>query len=108
MLRQSGHWQRMDPLPLRRGQRIWLGRRLLTQASPYPTHRVLYWQPGEDKPWFLATNLLDERAPLRRYRRRMWLEQMFGDMKKHGLDLEASHLRHFLRLSRLTLMVCLL
>jgi hypothetical protein len=38
----------------------------------------------------------------------MWIEEMFGDMKKHGFDLEASHLRHFLRLSRLTLAVCLL
>ena len=33
---------------------------------------------------------------------------MFGDMKIPGFDLEASHLRHFLRLSRLTLAVCLL
>jgi len=33
---------------------------------------------------------------------------MFGDLKKHGFDLEMSHLRHFLRLSRLTLAVCLL
>ena len=33
---------------------------------------------------------------------------MFGDLKKHGFDLEASHLRHFLPLSRLTLAVCLL
>jgi hypothetical protein len=56
----------------------------------------------------LATNLLDPRASLRLYRRRMWIEEMFGDMKKHGFDLEASHLRHFLRLSRLTLAVCLL
>ena len=56
----------------------------------------------------LATNLLDPRAVLRLYRRRMWIEEMFGDMKKHGFDLEASHLRHFLRLSRLTLAVCLL
>jgi hypothetical protein len=38
----------------------------------------------------------------------MWIEEMFGDMKKHGFDLEASRLRHFLRLSRLTLAVCLL
>jgi hypothetical protein len=37
----------------------------------------------------------------------MWIEEMFGDMKKHGFDLQASHLRHFLRLSRLTLAVCL-
>ena len=38
----------------------------------------------------------------------MWLEEMFGDMKGHGFDLEATYLRHFLRLSRLTLAVCLL
>ncbi len=33
---------------------------------------------------------------------------MFGDMKKHGFDLESTMLRHFLRLSRLTLAVALL
>jgi hypothetical protein len=90
------------------GHLVWVGRVLLTQASPYPTHLVLFWKPGEPKPWYLATNLLDPRAVLRLYRRRMWIEEMFGDMKKHGFDLEASHLRHFLRLSRLTLAVCLL
>ncbi len=108
MLRGSGKWQRLDQLPLLKGQLLWMGRVLLTRASPYPTHLVLYWQPGEAKPWFLATNWLDPRAVLRLYRRRRWIEEMFGDMKKHGFDLEASHLRHFLRLSRLTLAVCLL
>jgi hypothetical protein len=108
MLRGTGRWQRIDQLNLLKGQLLWIGRVLLTRASPYPTHLVLYWQPGEVKPWFLATNLLDPRASLRLYRRRMWIEEMFGDMKKHGFDLEASHLRHFLRLSRLTLAVCLL
>jgi len=33
---------------------------------------------------------------------------MFGDLKRHGFDLESTHLRHFLRLSRLTLAVALL
>jgi hypothetical protein len=33
---------------------------------------------------------------------------MFGDIKGHGFNLEDSHLRHFLRLSRLTLAVVLL
>jgi len=108
MLRGTGKWQRLDHFGLQKGQPIWIGRLLLTQASAYPTHLVLYWQAGEAKPWFLATNLLDPRAALRLYRRRMWIEEMFGDMKQHGFDLEASHLRHFLRLSRLTLAVCLL
>ena len=33
---------------------------------------------------------------------------MFGDFKKHGFDLESTMLRHFLRLSRLTLAVAYL
>ena len=49
--------------------------------------------------------LLTLREALRTYKRRMWIEEMFGDFKKHGFDLESSHLRHFLRLSRLTLLV---
>jgi hypothetical protein len=36
----------------------------------------------------------------------MWIEELFGDLKKHGFDLESTRLRHVLRLSRLTLMVC--
>jgi hypothetical protein len=42
------------------------------------------------------------------YKRRPWIEEMFGDMKGHGFDLEATMLRSFLRLSRLTLAVAFL
>lgn len=108
MLKGTGVWMRLDSLPLDKGQPIWIGHVVLTQASAHPTHLTLFWQRNEKKPWLLATNLLDPRVTLRLYRRRMWIEEMFGDMKKHGFDLEASHLRHFLRLSRLTLAVCLL
>jgi hypothetical protein len=38
----------------------------------------------------------------------MWIEEMFGDLKRHGFDLESTMLRHFERLSRLTLAVALL
>jgi hypothetical protein len=108
MLRQTGRWQRLDSRPWDKGQPIWMGNVVLTQTSPHPTHLGLYWQRGEKKPWLLATNLRDPRATLRLYRRRRWIEEMFGDLKKHGFDLEASHLRHFLRLARLTLAGCLL
>jgi len=36
------------------------------------------------------------------------IEEMYGDFKKHGFDLERTMLRHFLRLSRLTLAVAIL
>ena len=38
----------------------------------------------------------------------MWIEDLCGDMNKHGFDLDCTHLRHFLRLSHLTLVVYLL
>ena len=36
------------------------------------------------------------------------IEEMYGDFKKHGFDLELTMLRHFQRLSRLTLAVAIL
>jgi hypothetical protein len=36
------------------------------------------------------------------------IEEMFGDLKKHGFDLESTMLRDFMRLSRLTLAVAFL
>lgn len=95
-------------MPIVPGESRWLGRVVLTAASPFPTHLVLHWQRGQKDPWYLATNLLCPQAAVRLYSRRMWIEEMFGDMKKHGFDLENTHLQHFLRLSRLTLVVCLL
>ncbi len=102
------HWQRLDSLPMRPGMMLWLGRVVLTRASAYPTNLVVYWARSEKEPWYLATNLPGPHGAIRLYRRRMWLEETFGDLKGHGFDLEATHLRHFLRLSRLTLAVCLL
>lgn len=38
----------------------------------------------------------------------MWIEELFAHLKGQGFDLESSHLRTFLHLSRLTLAVALL
>ena len=74
----------------------------------FPVNMLAHWKVGEKDPWCLATNLPDPQITLRFYKRRMWIEEMFGDMKKHGFDLECTMLRHFLRLSRLTLAVAIL
>jgi hypothetical protein len=118
VLRQPGRYvvqiygakqfQSIDDLPLEPGETRWLGWVVLTEKSAYPTHLVLHWEPGYKQPWYLATNQPEPRKALRLYRRRMWLEEMYGDLKGHGFDLEASHLRHAARLNRLTLAVCLL
>jgi len=101
-------WQRLGDLIHHPGQSIWLGPALLTAEYAHPVNLLLHWKVGEDEPWLLATSLLSRRDTLRAYRRRMWIEEMFGDLKGNGFDLESTHLRHFARLSRLTLAAALL
>jgi len=101
-------WQPLGSLLHRAGQRRWLAQVPLTQLHAHPTNLLLHWQSGETEPWLLATNLPDERTARMAYRRRMWIEEMFGDFKKHGFDLASTHLCHFGRLSRLTLAVSML
>jgi len=101
-------WKPFGSHILKAGQRVWLGKQTFSQTHLYPVNLLAYWQPGEKEPWLLATNLPDLQIALRFYKRRMWIEEMFGDLKKHGFDLEASMLHSFLRLSRLTLAVAFL
>jgi len=104
---QNG-WQAFGRYIQKPGQSIWLGNGLLTIKAIYPVNLLVHWKHGEKQPWYLVTNLPDRLMALRFYKRRMWIEEMFGDMKKHGFDLEQTMLRHFQRLSRLTLAVALL
>ena len=104
----ASDWRRFGDLVEKPGQSNWLGCGLLTFKHAHPTNLLAHWKKGEKEPWLLATNLPSRRETLFAYRRRMWIEEMFGDMKSNGFDLESTHLRHFLRLSRLTLAVVLL
>jgi hypothetical protein len=101
-------WKSFGGYIQKAGQSFWLGRTELSQTHMYPANLLVHWKPGEKEPWCLATNLPDLQIALRFYKRRMWIEEMFGDMKKHGFDMECSMLHSFLRLSRLTLAVAFL
>jgi hypothetical protein len=110
LVKKNGNssFQRLDSLVSKSGQRVWLPKCALTAKHGYTVNLVAFWKPGEKEPWFLATNCDCLNSGLRAYKRRMWIEEMFGDFKGNGFDLESTHLRHFLRLSRLTLAVSLL
>lgn len=101
-------WRDFDSFVDQAGQSVWLGKGCLSESGIYPVNLLVHWELGEKEPWCLATNLPDQQMSLKYYARRMWIEEMFGDLKKHGFDLESTMLRHFLRLSRLTLAVVLL
>jgi hypothetical protein len=101
-------WQAFGSLLTRAGQSVWLAAARLTRKHARQVNMLAHWAEGEKQPWLLASRVPNRRAALCAYRRRMWLEELFGDLKGHGFDLECSHLRHFARLSRLTLAVVLL
>lgn len=103
---QQQQWRALGDLIERRGETKWLERARLTQLHAHETNLVLHWQKGEKEPWLLATKLPTPKEALKGYRRRrMWIEAMFADFKRQGFDLESTHLRHFGKLSRLTLAV---
>jgi len=105
---QGQLWQRLASLITDPGQIRWLENALLTQQHRHQCNLLAWWKKGEKEPWFLATNLPSWQKAKRYYSIRMWIEEMFADLKGLGFDLERSRLRHFLRLSRLTLAVALL
>ena len=101
-------WIALGSLLTKAGQSLWLGPRQLTQLHAYPTNVLAHWKIGEKEPWLLATNLPTLQEALKAYERRMWIEEMFGDLKDNGFDLESTHLRSVFKLHRLTFVVVLL
>lgn len=110
LVRASGRapWLPFGRLLAQAGERVWWPHARLTARFDYGVNLLADWAPGEPQPWLLSTNLATPGATARAYRRRMWTEELFGDLKGHGFDLESTHLNQFQRLSRLTLWVALL
>lgn len=104
----AGIWRSFRSLIDRPGTSVWVGSALLTLKHQLPANLLAYWESTEDDPWLLATNLPNQCQAIKAYKRRMWIEEMHGDLKDHGFSLEDSHLHSFTRLSRLTLAAVLL
>ncbi len=101
-------WCDLASLVTGRDQVAWYEHAIVTLTHLHHTHLVTYWATDEKEPWLLMTNLPDAYSALKAYRCRMWTEEMFGDWKDHGVQLEETHLRGSARLSRLVFLVALL
>ena len=86
---------------------IWYDHAIVTVKHLYHANLLAYWDAHEKEPWLLMTNLTEAHITLRVYRKRMWIEEMFGDWQGHGVDIEKTHLRRCSRLSRLVFLVAL-
>ncbi len=101
-------WMPLGDFITKTGQKQWLGQCHLTKTHAFNTNLYIEWREGEKDAWLLTTNLETKHKTVQAYNRRMWIEEMFGDMKRNGFDLECAKLKHFNRLSRMTLAVVLL
>lgn len=101
-------WFPIGQLSVTPGQTLVVGWVWLAKTNPYGlTWLVIHWAKGEKAPWILASDMPEVETVIRAYRCRMWIEEMFGDLKRHGFDLQATHLRDEDRIERLMLAVCI-
>ncbi len=101
--RRGAGWAAAASIPVQEGQTLFLGWVRWTKRENFWVQLVAHWARGEDEPWFLVTDQAATRLTIQLYRKRMWIEELFGDLKGHGFDLEATHLQNLDRLSRLVL-----
>ena len=101
-------WVKLSAIPVQPGETRSIGWVELTAkhaAGPY--WLTIHWATGEAEPWFLLSDCTDDRTLIRLYAIRMWTEELYGDLKGHGFDLEATHLDDADRIARLVLAVCI-
>lgn len=67
----------------------------------------MVWDDRHQRCVPLVTNFILCQEARYWYRKRPWIEPLFGDIKGHGFDFQTSRLRHPDRLSRLMLAVAL-
>lgn len=98
---------RLDAIPVQKGELLYLGAVDLTRSNPVSCYLTVYWQEGEDSPWLLVATDPNPQQMIRNYRLRMWVEEMYKDLKSAGFNLEKTHLTHKDRIEHLLLVVFL-
>lgn len=101
-------WIKLGDIPMAEGQTRYIGWVYLTaKHDAGPFWLIIHWAKAEDEPWFLIADCPGKRKLITLYGVRMWTEEMYGDMKGHGFDLQETHLDDADRIARLVLAVCL-
>ena len=79
---ETGSYEgRIDSLPRRPGRLKRYQRALYHKSLKVPVSLLLSHREPAPEPWYLLTNIEDTRRAANLYRRRMWIEQAFRDMK---------------------------
>ncbi len=82
-VRHAAYAGLLRDLPLKRGQRRWLGGVVYRQDGVVRVNLLAFWGRDHDEPWLLVTDLTDPKEVETLYRRRMRIEHSFRDWKHH-------------------------
>ena len=106
---RAGHgWCKLNHFALDEGETRFVGWVRLTEKHNAGWFwLILHWKRDEDEPWYLVSDCSGKFNLIRMYKVRMWVEEMYGDLKGHGFDLEATRLNDVDRISRLVFATCL-
>lgn len=98
----DGEWKQLADLAPEKGKSCYLQDVYVTKKNAYgPVSVALCHDENEDDPWFICTDQTADYLTLRTYSRRMWIEELFGDLEDGGFHLNRSRLYEPKRLSRL-------
>lgn len=110
-VKAHGFTGKLSDLPIAPGQHLVLHNVLYRKLKPVKQHVAILWRAGEDKPWYLMTNLEKLRAKQLSvvFGRRMTIEEYFRDAKskRNGFALRLTLIKDSQRLSRLLLILAL-
>jgi hypothetical protein len=110
-VKAHGFAGKLSALPISPGQHLVLHNVLYRKSRPVKQHVAVLWKRGENKPWYLMTNLEKLRAKQLSvvFGKRMTIEEYFRDAKskRNGFALRLTLIKDSQRLSRLLLILAL-
>ena len=96
-------WSSLDDLGVIRGSHVFRKGVLFTTQAYGPVMVVAWWGRAYTEPIYLVSNLTSGHAACEWYRKRAQIETFFSDQKSRGFQLDRSHVRDPVRVTRLML-----
>ena len=104
-IRANHKWFQLRDLNLKPGERRYFQNVYITKNRRGPYHLACCWLKGEDGPWYIATDQPACPRTLQEFDKRSYVEAMFSDFKKRGLNLEDTRIQNPQRIDRLMLVL---
>jgi hypothetical protein len=104
----DGQWCRAGEMASIGERRLWKDVRVTRDRKvEYRVNLLTVWERTEDEPWLLISDADEAEEIEGVYKKRYWIEEMFSDHKRRGMNLEATRITDPKRVQRLLVAVAL-